>query len=69
MRLVCSSNAVLRLFNFGASLCVCVARFPLHKHGNIDIAVSVPVLGMFIDTHCDYLNGAVVVLVLGMWLA
>ena len=30
---------------------------------------TVPVLGMFIDTHCDYLNGAVVVLVLGMWLA
>ena len=35
----------------------------------INIAVSVPVLGMFIDTHCDYLNGAVMVLVLGMWLA
>ena len=32
-------------------------------------AVPVPVLCMLIERHCDYLNGAVMVLVLGMWLA
>ena len=35
----------------------------------INSAVSVPVLGMLIETHCGYLNGAVMALVLGMWLA
>jgi len=54
--------------------CGCLILVPLYAcvwldFHCINIAVSVPVLGMFIDTHCDYLNGAVMVLVLGMWLA